>query len=100
MVDRGGLNYKISVKDDFTKTAKKFRAQLKLSKKEWTKFKRTQKGGRKQADALKQMADETARLATAQGKLSKAGGSTRPALATRPRRKNFGQASRSTPTTA
>jgi hypothetical protein len=77
MVDRGGLNYKISIKDDFTKTAKKFRNQLKLSKKEWQKFKSSQRGGRKQADALKQMADETARLAKEQKKLKGSGSGTR-----------------------
>ena len=77
MVDRGGLNYKISIKDDFTKTAKKFRNQLKLSKKEWQKFKSSQRGGRKQADALKQMADETARLAKEQKKLRGSGSGTK-----------------------
>lgn len=74
MVDRGGLNYKISIKDDFTKQAKRFRREIGKSRRAWTKFKRSQSGTRKASQDMKKLADETERVAKA---TSTAGGGAR-----------------------
>lgn len=72
MVDRGGLNYPIRVRDEFSKTTALFRKELRASKKEFREFQKAVRGGRQSTAAIRDQAKATKELATAQKQLAQA----------------------------
>ncbi|NKB42018.1 MAG: hypothetical protein GKR86_13475, partial [Ilumatobacter sp.] len=72
MVDRGGLNYPIRVRDEFSKTTALFRKELRASKKEFRDFQKVVKGNKSAAKDIREQAKATKQLAAAQRELAKA----------------------------
>jgi hypothetical protein len=72
MVDRGGLNYPIRVRDEFSKTTALFREELRASKKEFRDFQKTVRGQKSTAKEIRDQAKATKELAKAQRELSAA----------------------------
>ena len=72
MVDRGGLNYPIRVRDEFSKTTALFRKELRESKKEFRDFQKVVKGNKSAAADIRAQAKATKELATAQRALATA----------------------------
>ena len=72
MVDRGGLNYPIRVRDEFSKTTALFRKELRASKKEFRDFQKVVRGQRSAAKEIRDQARATKELATAQRQLANA----------------------------
>jgi hypothetical protein len=64
-VDRGGLSYRISIEDRFSKTTGRFRRELEASRKSFRDFQRDLKGQRGSARALKDTAEAVRTLAAA-----------------------------------
>ena len=71
MVDRGGLNYPIRVRDEFSKTTALFRKELRASKKEFRDFQKVAKGNKSAAADIRAQAKATKELSTAQRQLAK-----------------------------
>lgn len=72
MVDRGGLNYPIRVRDEFSKTTALFREELRASKKEFRDFQKVVRGQKSTAKEIRDQAKATKELAKAQRELSAA----------------------------
>lgn len=72
MVERGGLNYPIRVKDEFSKTTALFRKELRASKKEFRSFQQQLAKGKSNAKQIRETAAATKQLAQAQAALAKA----------------------------
>lgn len=65
MVDRGGLNYPIRVRDEFSKTTAKFREELRASKKAFREFQSDLQSQRGSSRALRETAEASRALAAA-----------------------------------
>jgi len=72
MVDRGGLNYPIRVRDEFSKTTTKFREEIRASKKEFRDFQKAVQGQKSNAKEIRDQAKATMELVKAQRELSAA----------------------------
>jgi len=72
MVDRGGLNYPIRVRDEFSKTTALFRKELRASKKEFRDFQKVVSGQKSAAKGIREQAKATKELAAAQRQLAAA----------------------------
>jgi hypothetical protein len=72
MVDRGGLNYPIRVRDEFSKTTALFRKEIRASKKEFRAFQKAVKGNKSAAKDIRNQAKALQGQAKAQRALSAA----------------------------
>jgi hypothetical protein len=72
MTDRGGLNYPIRVRDEFSKTTAKFREEIRSSKAEFRDFQKVVRGQKSAAKEIRDQAKATKELAKAQRELSAA----------------------------
>lgn len=80
MVERGGLNYPIRVRDEFSKTTQLFRKELRASKKEFRSFQSALRKGRSTAKGIRETAAATKQLAQSQAQLAKASRGTKKPL--------------------
>jgi len=71
MVDRGGLNYPIRVRDEFSKTTALFRKEIRAAKKEFRDFQKVLKGRKSSAKNIRDQTKATKELAKAQRQLTK-----------------------------
>jgi len=72
MVERGGLDYPIRVRDEFSKTTALFRKELRQSKKEFREFQKALRTGRQGSASARELAKATRELAAARRALNEA----------------------------
>ena len=71
MVERGGLDYPIRVRDQFSKTTKLFQSELGKSKSAFRDFQRSLRSQRGSSRTLRDTADAARALAQAQGQAAR-----------------------------
>ncbi len=72
MAERGGLNYPIRVRDDFSKVTQSFRSEISASKKSFRDFQKAVKGSKSTVAGIRNQAKATKDLAAAQKQLASA----------------------------